>query len=458
MNNLTNYTLKTATGSLIDLEINSSNYVVSLNLKDIDGNIISTDTIDLPLENVVVGGSYDATNKKIVLTLENGNTVDIPVGDLIAGLQTEITSQNKLASDLVDDSNSGNKFVNTSEKQAWNAKYDKPAGGIPKTDLASSVGASLDKADSAIQEADLADYVKNTDYATSSKAGVIKTPGWSGLTTNSSGDFYPTVKDYATYDSAGDNLAISKGTLENVITGKNLEIADNKVTEINENSTDIEYPSAKLLYDQLAEKQEQIDRLVEENTAFKKQISTDHISTTSIQLTDSAEDLPIENVKLKGQTSQEQYEGYNLVDSSSLQEDTISGITLKKDEYGNIILNGTSTEGRLWVANLPQSQTLPAGTYTKSITKDNSVGAGVTIGLGYNGSIANTTIQPKTGVQTVTFDEEITYNQIRLFIGANVTLSNYKLNYMLLAGSYTAETIPAYEPYVGRTASTKPRL
>lgn len=124
VNNLTNYTLKTNTGSLIDLEINGTTYVVTLSLKDIDGNVISTDTIDLPLENVVVGGSYDSTNKKIILTLENGNTVDILVGDLVAGLQTEITSQNKLASDLVDDTNSGNKFVTLSEKQNWNNKSD----------------------------------------------------------------------------------------------------------------------------------------------------------------------------------------------------------------------------------------------------------------------------------------------------------------------------------------------
>lgn len=124
VNNLTNYTLKTNTGSLIDLEINGTTYVVTLNLKDIDGNVISTDTIDLPLESVVVGGSYDSTNQKIILTLENGDTVDILVGDLVAGLQTEITSQNKLASDLVDDTNSGNKFVTLSEKQTWNNKSD----------------------------------------------------------------------------------------------------------------------------------------------------------------------------------------------------------------------------------------------------------------------------------------------------------------------------------------------
>lgn len=67
-------------------------------------------------------------------------------------MQTEITSNNKLASDLVDDTNSGNKFVTTSEKQTWNAKgtYSKPSGGIPKTDLTSAVQTSLDKADNAL--------------------------------------------------------------------------------------------------------------------------------------------------------------------------------------------------------------------------------------------------------------------------------------------------------------------
>lgn len=152
VNNLTNYTLKTSTGSLIDLEINSSTYVVTLKLKDIDGNVISTDTIDLPLETVVVDGRYDNLTKKVILALENGSTVEFSVADLVAGLQAEITSTNKLASDLVDDTNSGNKFVTTSEKQTWNAKgtYSKPSGGIPKTDLTSAVQTSLDKADNAL--------------------------------------------------------------------------------------------------------------------------------------------------------------------------------------------------------------------------------------------------------------------------------------------------------------------
>ena len=41
--------------------------------------------------------------------------------------------------------------ITAAERTAWNAKYDKPSGGIPKADLAQTVQDSLDDADSAIQ-------------------------------------------------------------------------------------------------------------------------------------------------------------------------------------------------------------------------------------------------------------------------------------------------------------------
>lgn len=223
VNNLTNYTLKTNTGSLIDLEINDTTYVVTLKLKNQDGTVISTDTIDLPLENVVVSGSYDETNKKIVLTLQSGDTVDIPVGALISGLQSEITSSNKLASDLVDDSNSGNKFVTTSEKTTWNGKYTKPSGGIPKTDLASEVQTSLGKADTALQSSDLTNYVTNTDYASTTNPGLVQVVPSYGTNVNSqTGGLIGQTRDYSQYTSASNQLIIAKGTLENVITAKGL--------------------------------------------------------------------------------------------------------------------------------------------------------------------------------------------------------------------------------------------
>lgn len=110
--------------------INTTTYVMTLTLKDQDGNTLGTaQTIDLPLESVVVNGSYDSTNKKIVLTLQSGATVDIPVGDLVAGLQPEITSSNKLSADLVDDTSTTHKFVTAANKTTWNGKQDKLIAG-----------------------------------------------------------------------------------------------------------------------------------------------------------------------------------------------------------------------------------------------------------------------------------------------------------------------------------------
>ena len=100
----------------IEIISDDQKYTYTFQLKDASGTVLNQKTIDLPIESVVVSGQYDSVNKKIVLTLENGSTIDIPVGALISGLQTEITPQNKLASDLVDDTNQTNKFVSATEK------------------------------------------------------------------------------------------------------------------------------------------------------------------------------------------------------------------------------------------------------------------------------------------------------------------------------------------------------
>ena len=101
----------------ISMLIDSNTYVMYTQLKNEAGDMIGEkQRIDLPLETMVVGGSYDDTTKKVTLILKNGNTVDFPVADLVDGLQTEITSSNKLNSDLVDDTNQNNKFITSPEK------------------------------------------------------------------------------------------------------------------------------------------------------------------------------------------------------------------------------------------------------------------------------------------------------------------------------------------------------
>ena len=98
----------------LSLSINSSTYVITAQLLDQNGDSLgNARTIDLPLESVVVNGSYDSTNKYIVLTLESGSVINIPVGDLVAGLQSEITSNNPLSCDLLADGTNNKVFTAT---------------------------------------------------------------------------------------------------------------------------------------------------------------------------------------------------------------------------------------------------------------------------------------------------------------------------------------------------------
>lgn len=104
----------------LSLSINSSTFVVTGQLKDQDGNNLGTaQTIDLPLESVVVNGSYNSQTKKVVLTLQNGNTIEFSVADLVAGLQTELSSSNKLNPAYIN-YDSTHRAVTDTEKSTWN--------------------------------------------------------------------------------------------------------------------------------------------------------------------------------------------------------------------------------------------------------------------------------------------------------------------------------------------------
>lgn len=108
VNNLTNYTLSTDTGTQISAVIDPKTYVMTITLKNAAGDTLGdAQTIDLPLESMIVNGAYDDENKKLILTLNstdedgNANVVEVDVKDLIAGLVSE---ERKIADiDLKDD-------------------------------------------------------------------------------------------------------------------------------------------------------------------------------------------------------------------------------------------------------------------------------------------------------------------------------------------------------------------
>lgn len=87
VNDLTNYTPSSQTTSQLELVLNSENYKLKGILKDSTGSTIYTSNeIDLPLESVVVSGTYDSQTKEVVLTLVNGSTIRFSVADLVSGL------------------------------------------------------------------------------------------------------------------------------------------------------------------------------------------------------------------------------------------------------------------------------------------------------------------------------------------------------------------------------------
>ena len=79
----------TTIADAIVLSINPDTYVMSATLKKGNTVIAESNTIDLPLETMVVGGSYDSSTKKVILTLKNGQTVEFSVADLVSGLAPE---------------------------------------------------------------------------------------------------------------------------------------------------------------------------------------------------------------------------------------------------------------------------------------------------------------------------------------------------------------------------------
>lgn len=101
-----------------------SDYVITATLVDKDGEEYGvSDDIDLPLEEMVVDAEYDPQTKKIKLELKNGNYVEFSVAELVSGLQTELSSSNKLNPAYIA-YDEYHRAVSDTEKNTWSAKQN----------------------------------------------------------------------------------------------------------------------------------------------------------------------------------------------------------------------------------------------------------------------------------------------------------------------------------------------
>ena len=375
VNNLTNYYKKDETYTKEEVD----NKVASV--YKYKGTVATY--ADLPSLNLTIGDVYNVESDGSNYAWD-GTAWDKLGGDIdLSGYQEKIDNSHKLSADLVDDTSTTHKFTSTSEKSTWNAKYDKPSGGIPSTDMSSSVQTSLEKAETAIQD----------------------------------------------------------------VSGK--EDKSNKTGILDENSTDTQYPHAKAVYDNFVTRDEEIEKLQTENA----QLLADHPdildendefpSGTDLTLNGTG-DLKMK-VDVGGNSTQVQYEGYQLFD---------------KDNYlyynGYFIGLGTSTivsESANKIIYIPCSSNTQY-TASKIISKR--------FGIGY------TTEIPNANVSVYNVDSNNSGTSISITTGDNAeylvvyirngnisgeeTLDNIINSLQIIEGS----TSKPYEPYTDNLAVPNP--
>lgn len=110
------------------LTMNTTTYVITAYLIDGEGHQVGdSQSIDIPLEATIIDASYNNTTKIITFTLTSGAYLQVPIGDIIYGLQPLIDSTHKLPASLVDDTQGRFKFTYVGTQ----AQYATDAASIP---------------------------------------------------------------------------------------------------------------------------------------------------------------------------------------------------------------------------------------------------------------------------------------------------------------------------------------
>lgn len=145
--------LADALGNALSVSIDTQTYVMTLQLKH-NNQVLSTGTVDLPLETMVVDADYDSQTKEIVLTLQSGSTVRFSVADLVSGLVTESDFQDAISdiedalADKQDKLTEGNgiKIINNviSVDSRIYKLFDLGRGGVLPTDPSSTLGSQVE--------------------------------------------------------------------------------------------------------------------------------------------------------------------------------------------------------------------------------------------------------------------------------------------------------------------------
>lgn len=82
-------------GAGVTFIMDPETYIISINVLNPSGDVIYSTSLDLPLESMLVSGSYE--NGVITLTLQNGDKMEIPVSNIVNGLVTQAAHDKDIA-------------------------------------------------------------------------------------------------------------------------------------------------------------------------------------------------------------------------------------------------------------------------------------------------------------------------------------------------------------------------
>lgn len=196
--------------------------------------------------------------------------------------------------------------------------------------------------------------------------------------------------------------------------------------------------------------------LTETNDLFNA-LNTEKASGTELYIED-AKPCRIMNTEIGGMYKQNQTKGLNFFDITGYTDRTVNGINIKVKDDGTLTLNGVCTVEKTFINIFIPEHIIPAGTYTRYMSYAEKIKSFLTLALSYNNTtIPNTSVQPSNQYITSTYNDDITYNQIKLYIpNTDVTFNNIIVDPMIVKGEYTANNAPKYEPYTGGNPSPNP--
>lgn len=256
-------------GASLEMTINPNTYVLTATLKDQDGSTLGTaQTVDLPLETMVVGGSYDEITKKIVLTLQNGTTVEFSVADLVSGLESSAHAASTYQTIAGMSNYATQSDISDMATETWVGQqgYLTSADEVPdvgssdngKVLTASYSGGVGSYSWEAAPSGGTSDYTQLTNKPAIDGTTLTASSTASGLGLATSTDIADMATQTWVVNQGFETTSHAVSTyqplsgMSNYATQSdisNMEVTTNKVTSLSSSSTDTQYPSAKCVYD-----------------------------------------------------------------------------------------------------------------------------------------------------------------------------------------------------------------